>query len=252
MKASVATFGSRLKKAALNMGASSVGIADLDLLKKKTPDLLNLVGEDFSRAVVLGMRLQEAAVSGIVDKPTTIYFHNYRQLNYQLDSVALLLAGMIQDAGFRALAIPASQIVARDPMRGHISHKLLGWAAGIGFIGRNTLLIHPEYGARMRYVSILTDMPLKPDKPLSGEGCGPCKACISVCPAAAIGATRDEFNLHACFEKLTEFTRLSFIGQHICGVCVKACRGQAAIKKRVTTKGAHLRQGYGGQAKRTK
>jgi epoxyqueuosine reductase len=231
MKASVATFRSKLKKAVLDMGASLFGVADLDVIKAKTPDLLNLIGEDFSRAVVLGMRLQEAAVAGIVDKPTPIYLHNYRQLNYQLDSVALLLAGMIQDAGFRALAIPASQIVARDPMRGHISHKLLGWAAGIGFIGRNTLLIHPEYGAQMRYVSILTDMPLKPDKPLSGAGCGSCVACVSVCPAAAIGANKEEFKLQACFEKLTEFTRLSFIGQHICGVCVKACGEKSNHKK---------------------
>ena len=214
------------------MGASSFGVADLDLLKQKTPDLLNLVGEDFSRAVVLGMRLQEAAVAGIIDKPTPIYLHNYRQLNYQLDSAALLLAGMIQDAGFRALAIPASQVVARDPMRGHISHKLLGWAAGLGFIGRNTLLIHPEYGARMRYVSILTDMFLRPDKPLSGADCGSCVACVSVCPTAAIHTNRADFNLQACFDKLTEFTRLSFIGQHICGVCVKACGGRKKSKKR--------------------
>ena len=36
----------------------------------------------------------------------------------------------------------------------------VGWAAGLGHIGRCTLLVHPQYGAQMRYVSVLTDMPL--------------------------------------------------------------------------------------------
>jgi epoxyqueuosine reductase QueG len=169
--------------------------------------------------------LQKAVLKDIGNEPTPLYFHNYRQVNYQLDSLALMLADRIQDAGFNALAVPASQIIKKDPMSGHISHKLLGWAAGIGFIGRNTLLVNPEYGAQMRYVSVLTDMPLKAGSPNNGD-CGTCKACIPVCPVKAIKEKKENFNLQACYEKLTEFTRLPFIGQHICGVCVKACVGK--------------------------
>lgn len=225
MNIDIDKFTRELKKIASALGAKAFGIADLEELKKKDPKLLGNVAGDYSRAVVFGMRLQKGVLDEIVDKPTPLYFHNYRQLNYQLDTAALEIADKIQDADFRAIAIPASQIVKKEPMSGHISHKLLGWAAGIGFIGRCTLLVHPEFGAQMRYVSVLTDMPLPPDTPYAGE-CGLCRKCIEVCPACAIKEKREDFDLEGCYKKLTEFTKLAFIGQHICGVCVKACAGK--------------------------
>ena len=226
MQCNVTDFRRELEQTAVAMGAKAFGVADLDLLKEKIPDLLSLLPGSYSRAVVAGIRLQKSALQDIADRPTPLYFHNYRQLNYQLDSLALTLADRIQDAGFTALAVPASQIVKKEPMSGHISHKLLGWAAGLGFIGRNTLLIHPQHGAQMRYVSVLTDMPLEAGTPHTGS-CGACRACIEVCPAKAIGNDRTVFNLQACYEKLTEFTRIPYVGQHICGVCIKACQGNA-------------------------
>jgi len=220
-------FKKGLAKTAGGYGARAFGVADLEELKKKEPRLLELVPGDYVRGVVFGMRLQDAALEDILDRPTPLYFHHYKQLNYQLDRAALMIAGVIQDAGFRALAIPASQIIKKEPPRAHISHKLLGWAAGIGFIGRCTLLVHPRYGARMRYVSVLTDMPLSADTPYVGE-CGLCRACIDVCPAGAVKEKREDFDLDACYRKLTEFTKIPYIGQHICGVCVKACGGKRA------------------------
>jgi len=213
-----------IEEIALGMGAASFGVADLDRLKARQPGLLDLVPGDYSRAVVIGVRLQRAVLEGIVDRPTPLYFHHYRQVNYQLDRIALAVAGKIQGAGFRSLAIPASQIIARDPMRGHVSHRMLGEAAGIGFIGRSTLLVHPKYGAQVRYVSVLTDMPLVPCDPLEGN-CGSCTACVEVCPAKAIGERKEDYDLDACYAKLDEFVRMPFIGQHICGVCVKTCDG---------------------------
>jgi epoxyqueuosine reductase QueG len=220
----------RLRETAREMGASAFGVADLVALQATIPELLRHVGKDDTRAVVAGIRLQSAVLETIVDHPTPIYFHHYRQVNYQLDRMALMLADRIQDAGYRAMAVPASQIIQREPMAGHVSHKLLGWAAGIGFIGRCTLLVHPAYGAQMRYVSVLTDMPLPADAPYEGD-CGTCRACIEVCPAQAVGDRREDFDLEACTRKLTEFTKLPFIGQHICGVCVRACIGRTGAAR---------------------
>lgn len=215
-----------LRQLTAELGAAAFGVADLVELQKKAPDLMDNLPGGFTRAIVAGIRLQDAVVEGIENQPTVLYFHNYRQTNYELDRLAFRLAAAIQEAGFKALAVPASQIIKSNPMQGHISHKLLGWAAGIGHIGRSSLLIHPEYGARMRYVSVVTDMPLEAGKPYSGLDCGNCTACVAVCPAKAIKTCKDDFDLESCYRKLTEFTRLPFIGQHICGVCVKACRGK--------------------------
>jgi epoxyqueuosine reductase len=224
MKFDSAAFLKELEQTANGMGAKAFGVADLNKLRTKIPDLLKMLPGYYSRAIVTGIRLQKAVLKDIRNEPTPLYFHNYRQLNYQLDALALILADKIQEAGYNALAIPASQIIKKNPMSGHISHKLLGWAAGIGFIGRSTLLVHPEHGTQLRYVSVLTDMPLKAGTPHEGD-CGSCKACIPACPAKAIKDKREDFNLQACYEKLTEFTRIPFIGQHICGVCIKTCAG---------------------------
>ena len=217
---------SDLEKLAAEQGARVFGVADLDMLRKDVPDLLARVGDGYTRAIVCGVRLQKAVLDGIADAPTPLYFHNYRQTNYQLDTTALALADRIQEGGWHALAVPASQVISRDPMLGHISHKLLGRAAGLGHIGRNNLLVHPRYGSQVRYVSVLTDMPLPADNSVDRD-CGSCHACVAACPARAIGESRADFNLAACYSKLTEFTHLPFIGQHICGVCVKTCPGQS-------------------------
>ena len=200
------------------------GVADLTALAQRKPDILDAVEGDFTRAVVLGVRLQDAAVQTVVDRPTPLYFHLYRQANYHLDRSAFELAEILQAAGRAALAIPASQIISRSPMRGHLSHKLLGWAAGIGWIGRSSLLVHPEFGARMRYVTVLTDAPLQAGRPHDGS-CEGCRQCAGVCPAGAIHESFTDFDLRACYEKLSEFAKIPGIGQHICGVCVKACCG---------------------------
>lgn len=218
------TAKNQLRTLGESLGAKVFGVADLDELKRSHPPLLSRVPGDYSRAAVFGVRLQRAVLDDIADRPTPLYFHHYRQANYQLDRIALAAADLLQERGFRALAIPASQIVASQPMSGHVSHKLLGWAAGLGYIGRSTLLVNPVYGAQMRYVSVLTDAPLAADAPQS-DGCGTCRACMSACPAAAIREEPGLFDLEACYRKLTEFSRLPFVGQHICGVCVKACVG---------------------------
>ena len=210
-------------------GSVAFGIADLDELAKTEPDLFENFEKTYPRAVVMGVRLQETVVEEIKDQPTTLYFHHYRQANYQLDRMAWYVADLLQAQGHEAAAIPSSQYIKRDPMRGHISHRKLAMQAGLGFRGRSSLLVHPEHGARMRYITVLTNAPLEPDQPYDGEGCGNCRACISVCPASAIKEDSADYDQQACFDKLCEFTRISFIGQHICGVCVKACTAEARL-----------------------
>jgi epoxyqueuosine reductase QueG len=178
----------------------------------------------FERAIVLGKRLSDAVLEDIDDRPTLLYFHHYRQLNAFLDRGALHLASRIQDLGFEALPIAASQIVDWQNQKAHVSHKALGRLAGLGWIGRNNLLVHPTLGARFRLVTILTSMSLPADGPLDCS-CGSCRACLAVCPVRAIAERPEDFDHRRCYEKLDEFRRARIVSQHICGICVKACRG---------------------------
>lgn len=66
------------------------------------------------------------------------------------------------------------------------------WAveAGLGWTGRNSLLINPALGSFLSLGVIVTDAELEPDQPYSGKGCGNCRACIDACPVRAIGPDR--------------------------------------------------------------
>jgi epoxyqueuosine reductase len=214
---------------ALDQGLSLFGVADITGIREEF-NLDKKLREKFDWGISLGKRLLDAVLEDIKDRPTPLYFHHYRQLNFFLDRAALLLSSYIQESGFQALPIPASQITDWDRQKAHLSHKKVGYLAGLGFIGRNNLLVHPELGARFRLVTVLTDMPLEADKPLEVD-CGVCMNCLKPCPAQAIREKKEEFDHRACYEKLKEFKKTGIVGQHICGVCIKACSGVKREKK---------------------
>ena len=173
-------------------------------------------------AIVLAIRLSDAVVERVVDRPTKLYLHHYKQVNYLLDRMAFLLANYIQKKGKDALPIPASQVTDWARLKGDLSHKKMAYMAGLGWIGRQSLIVSPQFGARIRLVTVLTDLELPAQKPIDA-GCGKCLSCIKACPAGAIKNDVADFDLSACKSQLDIFRKE--IGQHICGICVKACRG---------------------------
>lgn len=212
-----------LKKFAQAQGIDLFGAADISKIKnefKLSPKTL----QNLDKAVCLGVMLSQAALSEIEDSPTKLYFHHYRTVNNFLDQAALKLCNFIQKKGYSALAIPASQIVDWEKQTAHLSHKQLGVLAGLGWIGRNNLLVTKQLGSQFRLATVLTNMPLKADKPLK-EDCGSCSLCVKICPAGAIKLDPAEFDHIKCFEKLKEFQKQRLVDQYICGVCVNVCKG---------------------------
>ena len=212
-----------LKKFCHNLGADLFGVAAIDRIKKDFLISQELL-EDFDKAVSLGMGLSGAILEEIKDFPTRLYFHHYKTVNTFLDQAALSVCNYIQKKKYSAIPVGASQIVDWQNQKGHLSHKQIGVLAGLGWIGRNNLLVNKELGAQLRLVTILTDMPLKIDKPAKGD-CESCKLCIAACPVQAIKEEVRDFEHIKCFEKLKEFQKQKLVDQYICGVCINACRG---------------------------
>ena len=179
--------------------------------------------------ISVGVVLSSSVLNGIIDKPTLLYKWHYRQSNNLLDKIAFQLSQYIQLKGFCALPIPASQVIDRECHLGHLSHRSLAEAAGLGWRGRNNLLVSPLYGAHVRLVSILTDYPLINDSSIP-FGCSSCHQCVSACPVGALGKSAADYQLDKCYALLKEFSKLPGIGQHICGLCVKACSGRGRKK----------------------
>ncbi len=211
--------------AVLKQNESDVsGIADMSLYARELVGLDPSVKSQLPRAVVFGLSLSRGVLNTVLDGPNQLYLHHYRQLNYRLDIIAYKLSREIERQGFTAMPFPASQVIDWQKQQGHISHKHVGTLAGIGWIGRNNLLVNPDFGSQMRYNTVLTDMPLVADKPAERD-CGGCTACLNSCPAAAIGETPALFEHVKCYEMLSKFRKERNIGHHICGICVSACRG---------------------------
>jgi epoxyqueuosine reductase len=213
-----------LKEFCEDKGADLFGIADISGIKKDFVLSKGLI-EKFDKAICLGVRLSETILSELQSIPTKLYFHHYKMVNASLDQLAFEAFRYIQKKDYLALPIPVSQVVDWKNLTAHLSHRQVGELAGLGWIGRNNLLVNKELGSMFRLVSILTDMPLKIDKPVK-FGCGECRLCIQVCPAKAIGDDAQSFDRNKCFKKLKEFHDQHLVDQYICGVCVNACRGK--------------------------
>ncbi|MCF8358499.1 MAG: hypothetical protein K9H26_07050 [Prolixibacteraceae bacterium] len=88
-----------------------------------------------------------------------------------------------------------------------LPHKTIARLAGLGWIGKNDLLINPEMGCAFCMCSVLTDAPLNTESHQSlPSECGDCDVCVKICPVDAIcgknwdeAQSRDELvNVHKC------------------------------------------------------
>ncbi len=213
-----------IRNYALNLGVSLIGVCDFNKVFKKDFLLPEKILARFPFAIALAVKLSRAVLAEIEDHPTKLYFHHYKVVNYLLDAQALRLANFIESQKYSALPIPASQTIDWEKQRGHISHKRIAIAAGLGWLGRNNLLVTPEYGAQVRLATILTDLPLMPNE-AKDFSCGDCYACLNACPVGAIKERPEDFDSLKCFSLLKEFQK-KYVSQYICGLCVKACSGR--------------------------
>lgn len=139
------------------------------------------------------------------------------------------LSFVLERAGYRTVPVPASQILDDEKLIGLVSHKLVGHQAGLGWIGKNALLITPQVGPRLRLGTVLTDAPLIPGTPMDDQ-CGDCRACVDACPPKALLGR----NFHAEDERAARVKvdmceayrhhlKKNVTGVQACGMCLYAC-----------------------------
>lgn len=227
-----------LTKAARDMGATFVGVADLT--PAKVQDFMAAqLGSDELRKYTRGVSVGIALANGIVEQlpnarhqddrgAAHAYQNMYDVVNRQLEALTLRLAGVLQEAGYRALPAPVARTLDVSRRVSYVSNKLSAHLAGLGWIGKSCLVITPRVGPRARWATVLTDAPLPAGTPLD-EQCGDCNLCVENCPAGAY--TGRNFNedepreARMMPERCAEYRagRKEALGESICGMCVYIC-----------------------------
>ena len=211
-----------LKEAAKNWGASLVGFCQLD-----PAPLLSAPHLRF--AISIAVKLPDAILQTIDSAPSFMYFQNYRAANALLDQIALRLSGLLEENGYAAFPIAASQSLGKhNPYRGVLPHKTAAVLSGLGFVGKSGLFLSEKYGSKVRLATILTDLPLQNELPVIENGCGDCTICQKACPAGAIFGTKPTTDGERNYdpEKCSHYMKEHFqdVGRgSVCGVCIKVC-----------------------------
>jgi epoxyqueuosine reductase len=214
-------MANKIMRTAKKNGADLVGFADMRKLKGFfycTDDLI----KDLPYGVCLVVGLDKWG-----------RYDNSTEDDYSfpfLEHIAGEVQKEIRRLGFRAKIIaPDRRVGHNSPLywRGEVSHKAAAKTAGLGWIGKSTLLVTPEFGPRVCLATVLTDMPLPTGKPMK-NGCGSCKMCAVSCPLKALkGAAfadhpkdvSDEIDVKKCGALVNRI----WDDGHMCYECMLAC-----------------------------
>ena len=227
---SAAAATQNLRRAARSMGAGLLGVCEYDerwvysaRYNEKTQDSEPVdIPDDLPRVVVIGEPMDidlTATVPSALSGSAT-------GMGYTHDTVILLtLTQYIRNLGYRAIASMNDSALAIP----------LAVQAGLGEVGRHSLLITEEYGPRLRLGKIFTDMPLTIDKPKKfgvREFCDICQRCSSACPPKAIPGGRPSREAYSVSNltgilKWTTWAEKCFrfwAGQNSdCSICIRVC-----------------------------
>lgn len=224
-----------LEKFSREHGAELFGIADLTLAHDFiAAECAPWVGE-FPRAVSMGMSVSDFVLdnhSPNDPKQKSLYLHHiYDVITRALDFLAYDVTRFLTSRGYEAFAVPGSPPYDFDTLKGVLSHKLAAHLAGLGWIGKSCLLMTEAFGPRVRFVTVLTDAPLRAGVPLD-DTCGKCHVCIDSCPVHAF--TGIEFRPDQGRDmRFDAFKCMKFRQDHPCGLCVSSCpKGKLAARKR--------------------
>ena len=213
----------KVKSLTLELGADFVGIAPRSRFDHapEWSDPKNLL-PNFRSVIAYGIAMNRGTLKAFLSKrnrrPQVL---GDKWTRHQLEQIALQLSHWLERQGFESTFV--AQMPYFNIYRGQpdFSHKHAAMAAGLGRLGRSSVLVHPEFGAAMWLASVITEADLAPD-PMVGDDfdpCNGCTLCIDICPVKAIARDKTQSFVMEGREYSHHFVNRA--------VCIWGCGGYA-------------------------
>lgn len=199
------TFKERVKDKATELGFEATGFANAERLLEEEPRLKSWLNSGFQAGMGymenhFDMRLDPTL---LVENAKTVItlLYSYNIGGQQAEGAPRVA----RYAWFRDYHKELKQRmkVLMDFIAAEVGHPVDGryftdsapvleraWAqrSGLGWVGKNSLLIHPKLGSFTLIAELIIDLQLETDQPFGPSLCGACSRCIDSCPTAAIVA----------------------------------------------------------------
>jgi len=211
-----------IERELLERGANIVRFVDISGFPEK-----QTLG--FDKAILFCMTLSKKYILDMLNNMPVDENDEFLIKEQKVEGLADWLAGYIKQKGYYA----HSQSEKNNTESGYIEcayidpdlkqgisilpQKSIAHIAGLGFIGKNNLLVSKKYGCAFCMCSVLTDAPvLTTNHPLISSKCGSYEACVKICPANAIHG--NEWTLDGGRESLVDVSKCC------CGLkCMTIC-----------------------------
>ena len=172
----------RIKDYALSHGSELVGVL--------SPESI-----DSTPSYWIGWQIQQKSkkTTDYMEDPSSILVLGYHAFD-DIHEAQIAHNGEIEYPVYERMRLYARRVMRQLEKMGYdcimypfnLSQKKMAQLAGLGSMGKNSLIINPDYGPWIRLQSILTNAPLVPDKEYTRDLCGECTQCIDACPTGAL------------------------------------------------------------------
>lgn len=183
--------------------------------------------EEYSSALVLAVPYEEQLT---LDSYTEEGFEK-SILNARKKSEIILrdIEAVLKEENIKYDIPPAAQQSEED-LLAVFSFKYAAVNAGLGWIGKNDVLITEKYGPRVRLSAVFIDYPFETGRKITESSCKSCRKCVDICPHKALKGLNWDMNVsrndlidyHLCNQK-----RSAYIEKHgrknACGLCMVVC-----------------------------
>jgi len=240
-------FTEDLKKKAIEVGFATVGVSNPDMLsglphgkvwnvytlsnpEEELPNVKSVilmgyyVWDKAFNIQVDSARLRDVGIHSDIQRQAVESYQLYYEV---MKNKAWIMTDYLTKRGFesiQSLSIPLKTSAVK---------------CGLGCQGKNTLLITPNYGPRVRLISVLTNAELDVDEPFKEDLCQSCQKCVIACPTKALEPYRLKIN--RCMTYSAENSSASDVDQDVkeleqklvptptpcsyieCTICIEAC-----------------------------